>query len=51
MSFDNPSQRSLGKTLTIDAFSALATSFMVAPFMTVIDKSIIRNANGSMPLL
>lgn len=41
---------SLGKTLAVDCASATAASFALAPFITAVDISIVRNVNGSMKL-
>jgi len=34
----------------IDIFAATTASFLVSPFVTIIDKSVICNANGSCPM-
>ncbi|KAJ3407536.1 hypothetical protein CcCBS67573_g00691 [Chytriomyces confervae] len=41
----------LGLGLSIDIVAALATSAVVAPFVAIIDRSIISNASGRMPLM
>ncbi|KAJ3405394.1 hypothetical protein CcCBS67573_g00570 [Chytriomyces confervae] len=41
----------LGLGLSIDCVAALATSAAVSPFVAIIDRSIISNASGRMPLM
>eukprot|EP01104_Vermistella_antarctica_P008270 TRINITY_DN2063_c1_g3_i1.p1 TRINITY_DN2063_c1_g3~~TRINITY_DN2063_c1_g3_i1.p1 ORF type:complete len:280 (+),score=65.66 TRINITY_DN2063_c1_g3_i1:2-841(+) len=41
---------SLATTLAVDAVSGTVASFFLAPFIAIVDVSIIRNANGSKPL-
>ncbi len=43
-------KRSLWKVLVSDVSSALLTALSVTPFVTIIDKAVIKNANGSTPL-
>ncbi|KAL9657546.1 hypothetical protein ABK040_000973 [Willaertia magna] len=40
----------LSLKLTSDVISGVASSFMLAPFVTILDRSIIKNANGSQTL-
>jgi hypothetical protein len=42
--------QNFGLCLLKDNFCGLLSALFVAPFCTIVDKSIIQNANGSVPL-
>jgi len=41
---------SLRRALALDVLSGAAASLLVSPFIMIIDKAIVRNANNTMPL-
>jgi len=50
MSENEARKADIAKTYLVDVGAALTASFLVAPFMTVIDRSIIQNTAGVKPL-
>jgi hypothetical protein len=41
-----PTKKPLSKTLAVDTFSAIASSGLVAPAISIIDQAIFSNASG-----
>lgn len=47
---DSSSQVALGSLYAADFISAVGASFLVSPFITIVDRSIMQNASGAMKL-
>ncbi|CAN0515950.1 unnamed protein product, partial [Scytosiphon promiscuus] len=43
-------QVGIGSLYAADAASSLCASFLVSPFITIVDRSIMQNASGAMKM-